>query len=339
MHDPVYRRLFAFPRMVADLLRAVVDASVVNEVDLGTLEILPAEHVGDRGQQRRGDAAWRVRFRNGWLYLLILLEYQSTNDQKMALRNLEYTTLLYQELDRRGELGKVGQWPPVLPVVLYNGEAPWTATLQVRDLIAPVPPELKPYQPSQQSALLDERRIAAEDLPVGNLMRAVVGIEQSQTPIEVGRVADALRGLLGSADTELARAFVAWIKEIVGRIDPTAAGLDLGDTLEETTMTIADRAAQWPARWRREGEAQGRREGVVQGRREGVVQGLREALANQHASLRRVAAARFGPAAGERVEGRLVGVEDWDRLTDAVVVVATAGSETELMERLEALLR
>ena len=104
-------------------------------------------------------------------------------------------------------------------------------------------------------------------------------------------------------------------------------------------MTIADRAAQWPARWRREGEAQGRREGMVQGRREGMVQGLREALANQHAALRRVAAARFGQAAGERVEGRIAATEDWDRLTDAAVAIATAGSETELLEQLDALLR
>ena len=65
-----------------------------------TLEKLSADHVGDRGQQRRGDAVWRVRFRDGWLYLLILLEFQSRNDAVMALRMLEYTALLYGELNR-----------------------------------------------------------------------------------------------------------------------------------------------------------------------------------------------------------------------------------------------
>ena len=98
MHDPIYRRLFAFPRMVADLLRAVAQGAWIDHVDLDTLEKLPAEHVGDSGQQRRGDAVWRVRFRNGWLYLLVLLEFQSSNDPRMALRNLEYTALLSREL-------------------------------------------------------------------------------------------------------------------------------------------------------------------------------------------------------------------------------------------------
>lgn len=68
----------------------------------------------------------------------------------MALRNLEYTALLYRELERRGELGTPGTWPPVLPVVLYNGEARWTAELEMRELIAPVPSLLGPCQPSQR---------------------------------------------------------------------------------------------------------------------------------------------------------------------------------------------
>ena len=151
MHDPIYKRLFDSPRMVGDLLQAVGHGDWLDDVDLATLEKQPTERVGDRGQQRRGDAVWRVRFRNGWLYLLVILEFQSSNDHRMALRNLEYTSLLYQELGRRGELGEPGRWPPVLPIVLYNGDAPWTATLEMRELIAEVTDALSPYQPSQRS--------------------------------------------------------------------------------------------------------------------------------------------------------------------------------------------
>ena len=231
MHDPIYRRLFGFPRMVRDLLRAVGHQDWLGDVDLSTLERLSANHVGDSGQQRRGDAAWRVRFRNGWLYLLVLLEFQSTSDARMALRNLEYTTLLYRELERRRELGRPGRWPPVLPVVLYNGDAPWTGALEMRDLVAPVPGALWPYQPSQRSQrslLLDERRIAVDDLPLGNLMRAVVGFEQSRTPADLARVAEALRGWLRSEeDSDLGRAFAAWVQEMVVRIGPEQAEVEL----------------------------------------------------------------------------------------------------------------
>ena len=256
-------------------------------------------------------------FRNGWLYLLVLLEFQSSSDVRMALRNLEYTTLLYRELERRRELGRPGRWPPVLPVVLYNGDAPWTGALEMRDLVAPVPGALWPYQPSQRSLLLDERRIAVDDLPLGNLMRAVVGFEQSRTPADLARVAEALRGWLRSEeDSDLGRAFAAWVQEMVVRIGPEQAEVELGETLEEATMTLVERVAQWPEQWRREGVAEGRREGVDR----------------QRALLGRVAAGRFGEAVGERVEALLGDTEDWGRLSAAAELIAAAPGEAELVD-------
>ena len=328
MHDPVYRRLFGFPRMVGDLLTAVGDPAWLGDVDLGTLEKLPADHVRDHGQQRRGDAVWRVRFRDGWLYLLVLLEFQSRSDALMALRNLEYTALLYREMDRRGELGPPGGWPPVLPVVLYNGDAPWTAALEMRDLVAPVSAALAPFQPSQRSLLLDERRVAVDDLPFGNLMRAVVGFEQSRTPADMVRVARALRGWLRSpGDSELGRAFVDWMRRMVVRISPGQAGVELGETLEEATMTLVERVAQWPEQWRREGVAEGRREE------------RRAGLARQRALLGRFAAIRFGETVGERVEELLGGTEDWDRLAAAGELIGTARDGSDLMDGVSEVVR
>ena len=319
MHDPVYRRLFAAPRMVQDLLRVVGHADWITDVDLATLEKLPAEYVGDRSQQRRGDAVWRVRFRNGWLYLLVLLEFQSTNDDRMALRNMEYTTLLYQELDRRGELGPPGRWPPVLPVVLYNGDAPWSAALEMRELIAPVPEPLASCQPSQRSLLLDERRVAVDDLPLGNLVRTVVGFEQSESPAELVRVANALRDWLRHPDdTELGRAFAAWMEQLAARLDPA---LEL-ETLEDGTMTLVERVAQWPEQWRREGVAEGRREGVAQ----------------ERALLRRLAALRFGEATADQVEALLVGTDDWDHLATVAELIVSVENGQVLIDGVAALL-
>ncbi len=130
-HDENYKRLFAFPRMVEDLLRGFVGGEWIDEVDFSSLHKLSAEYVSDELRERRGDAVWRVGRRGGWLHVLVLLGLQSRDDPDMALRILEYTTLLYRELGRNRALGPDGRRPPVLPGVLYNGASPWTAAVEV----------------------------------------------------------------------------------------------------------------------------------------------------------------------------------------------------------------
>ena len=313
MHDPIYRRPFGCRRMVADLLRVIGDAELLREVDLEELEKLPADYVGDSGQQRRGDTVWRVSYRGGSLYLLILLEFQSTSHSLMALRNLEYTTLLYRELERRDELGAPGAWPPVLPVVLYNGETRWAAELEMRELIAPVPNLLAPCQPSQRSVLLDERRVAMDDLPLGNLIRALVGFEQSRSPDELAQVAVALNDWVREPpEPGLADVFVDWMHQISARMARAGELAPFGRNLEEAAMTLVERVAQWPEQWRQEGVAQGRREEAT------------DRLAWERGMLSRQATLRFGRSVGDQIRTLLNDTEDWDQLAEVAELVISA---------------
>ena len=86
-----------------------------DDVDFSTLDKLPAEYVGDGGRVRRGDAVWRVRQRDDWLHVLILLEFQSTDDPDMALRIMEYTALLFRELRRTGRWSPTAAGPRCCP--------------------------------------------------------------------------------------------------------------------------------------------------------------------------------------------------------------------------------
>ena len=198
-------------------------------------------------------------------------------------------------------------------MVLYNGDTPWTAALEMRDLIADVPAVLSPCQPSQRSLLLDEGHVAADDLPSGNLMRAVTGFEQSRTPADLVQAVRGLIGRLRSPEHEdLSRAFRAWLDHLAERMDPGQADMTLGRTLEDATMTtLAERVAQWPEQWRREG----RSEGVVQ----------------ERALVRRLAAKRFGDAVAERVEDLLRETEDWEQLASVAELIVGAETGADLL--------
>lgn len=146
-HDSGYRLLFSHPEMVEDLLRGFVAEPWVAHLDFSTLEKIPGSFVADRLRDRESDLIWRVRLQGEWLYVYLLLEFQSSVDRFMALRLMAYVSLLYQNLVRNGTVSTPGLLPPPVPIGLYNGERPWTAPLEVADLIVAAPAGLDAHRP------------------------------------------------------------------------------------------------------------------------------------------------------------------------------------------------
>ena len=230
----------------------------------------------------------------------------------MALRILTYSGLLYQELVRnQAPEEAMGRLPAVLPVVLYNGAEPWTAVREMGELIAPAGPWLAPYQPAQRYYVLDVQRVAADDLPRRNLLRAVAGLEQSRSAEDVLRVVEALQGWLRDPRAaESQRAFADWVRQVTERVAPAGAVLLPARTLEDLRMTLVERASEWTAQWLREG----REQGLEQGREQGLE--LEQGLEQQRALLCRMAAARFGADTAVRLAGVLAAVVDPARLAE-----------------------
>ena len=321
--DPIYKRLYAFARMVEDLLRSLFGADL--DADYRTLEKLPAEYVGNALQQRRGDTAWRLRARgagDGWLHVLVMLEFQSTTDAAMALRVMEYTALLYGELLRHGR-ARPGALPPVLPVVLYNGDAPWRPTTEMRDLIAAPSPLLAPYQPSQRHFVLDQRRAQAEDFKLHELTWTVAQLEQSSTAADLARIGRRLAALL-AGEHELRRTFAHWLwalrRPLVGGDPVPRPPEDLN--LEDLAMSLEERVAQWPKPY------------IEQGRQEGISLGREQGMEHERQLLRRIAATRFDSATADRLATAIGDEADPQRLMEVGEAIARCATGGELLREI-----
>ncbi len=285
-HDGGYKLLYSHVAMVRDLVQHFLPGDWSDQLDLTSLEKCSGSYVSDDLRDRCDDLIWRVRWGPEWLYLYLLLEFQSTIDTWMAVRIQTYVGLLYQDLIRTGQLSAASQLPPVLPIVLYNGIKPWDAGRQLEALIAPGPAILRDYRPRQGYYLLDEIRIAeAGGLPERNLSAALFRLEASRTPAEVLGILTALVEWLHAPEqTSLRRAFTVWISRVfLPRRLPGVAIESMND-LHEVRSMLAERYETWTEQWQREGLEKGLKEGLKKGRQEG------EAVV-----LQRLLTLKFGP--------------------------------------------
>lgn len=262
-HDHSYKLLFSHREMVEDLLRGFVREDWVKGLDFSSLEKVNDGYVTDDLREREDDIVWRVRWGREWLYVYLLLEFQSTVNRFMAVRLLAYLGLLYQDIIRTEQLAADGRLPPVLPVVLYNGKPRWNAPLDIADLIAEAPGQLARYRPRLRYLLLDEGRYSSSELePLRNLAATLFRLENSRTPEDVERALTALIDWLKAPEQDsLRRAFTVWLKRVFlpGRL-PGVEITSFHD-LQEVQSMLAERVVEWTQDWKQQGLEEGRQEG------------------------------------------------------------------------------
>ena len=157
-HDSSYKFLFSTPELVRDLILGFVPDEWLHSLDYTTLEKVPGSYISEDFRSRADDIVWRVRVGGEWVYLYLLIEFQSSVDKYMALRMMVYQGLLYQDLIKRGLVLADGRLPPVLPIVLYNGSARWSAATDVFELIPLVPGLVEQFKPKLKYLLIDENQ-------------------------------------------------------------------------------------------------------------------------------------------------------------------------------------
>ena len=343
-HDPAYKQFFSNPEMVESLLRDFVPEDFVRELDFSTLEPCSGSYVTDDLRERHDDIVWRLRWNGTFIYLYLLIEFQSTPDPWMAVRILAYTALLWQDLIKSGALREGEALPPVFPMVIYNGRNPWTAARDVRELLTPVSGPLERYQPRQRYFLLDESQVPEELLHSGGLVAQLVRLERAQEPEDVRQVVKELIARLhGPEYVRLRRAFTVWL----GRVVLKRAGIteDLSELhdLQEVDAMLEERAAQWKddyirqgvlmglAEGRMEGLAEGEAKGRAKGRAEGRVEGKAEGFG---LALQNLLEIRFGRLPPD-VSASLAGVSDMDALRELTLSAYRAASLQAFMEQLK----
>ena len=348
-HDEIYKAIFSHRVSVQNLLRfleGMIDDGPewLGAFDPETLEPVPTERIDETLHRHLSDLVWRVRLRDGgehdWAYLFVLIEFQSEVDYLMAYRVHTYVNLLYRHLLTGRRFGASDRLPPVLPVVLYNGDSPWTAATSVGELVAPAAGTsggvgAVPFYADSGYVLLDVGRAqGGESAADDDVLSLVMAVERMSSLEEGYATLNSVFSVLDGAEhRELRRVFHTWFGLLVGSGEGGVV-IEEFEEMErlaeagELRTPVQDRVRAWREADREEGREEGRAEGVEQGRAEGVEQ--------ERALLRRLAERKFGAETGERAAPLLAGIGEPERLADVGEWIIDCASGDELIARLEA---
>ena len=302
--DPAYKILFSQPRMVEDTLRGYVAPDWCDELDFSTLARMNAEYIGPELYSRIGDMLWRVEFSEGSPlggpplangerpYLLVLFEFQSAVDSDMAWRMHEYVYLLQRRQRGNGTLKAEGREPPVLAVVVYNGDRPWTASDARSGPVVEGPSgsgwtgnRFRTHVvldervlaeggggPAGSGLRLPETRLQLHRLPPDNRLTTLIGLETGAVEALPGLLWKAFERYAGEEEKGLREGYHARVRYSGSphggeRLPPLAEMervLEAGRGGSEMPTLMDARAMEWEERVLERGREQGREQALAE---------------------------------------------------------------------------
>jgi predicted transposase/invertase (TIGR01784 family) len=137
IHDSGYKILFSNRAIFRQLMETFVAQPWVALLDFERAEMVDKSFVSEHYKETESDLIYRLPLSEDEIYVYVLLEFQSMVDRWMALRLLNYVTNFYMDWNEGDP--KARKLPPVFPILLYNGDARWSAAVEIADLIAPEP--------------------------------------------------------------------------------------------------------------------------------------------------------------------------------------------------------
>ena len=156
--DLAHKEFYSEPENIKDLIQGFVALKCVEQFDFSTLERENTSFVAKENTERHDDIIWKLRWQDKWVYIYILIEFQSDVDETMPVRIMSYVSLLYLYLlgNKNLEYWKEKKLPVVLPIVLYNGKDTWNVPKNIQDMFKETNEELQKFVPKISYYFIDE---------------------------------------------------------------------------------------------------------------------------------------------------------------------------------------
>jgi predicted transposase/invertase (TIGR01784 family) len=310
-HDKLFKLSMGEIIVAREFFVANLPSSFLAKMNLDTLKLEKNSFIDELYKATEADVLYSVKTEDSLCYLYLLCEHQSKIDKLMSFRLMVY---VFRVMEMHLKQYPDAALPLVYPIVIYSGEKPWDAPLEIYSLFdhEEMAREylFKPYQ------LLDIHRVNDDELLKQQLWGVVAfALKKRQTQDVVNffkELFDSLKNLcIAYPNSKIPEIVVEYTMNMRGeeeieqfkQIAQRYLSSNTGELLMGTIADVYRRQAKeevWQQasdKGRFEGRLKGILEGIVEGRFQGLLEGRAEG---------RVEGRVEGRAEG-RVEGRLEG--------------------------------
>ena len=143
-HDSSSKIIFGDPIFCAQFLRGYTDIPLLKNVQPEDIEDVSERYVHMFAEERDSDVVKKVKIKNSEMpfYLISLIEHKSSVEYNVVMQILRYMVYIWEDYEKECEKKQEGiskkkgfKYPPILPIIFYNGSSNWTASLQLKERI------------------------------------------------------------------------------------------------------------------------------------------------------------------------------------------------------------
>ncbi len=169
-HDNGAKLIFDDPILCAQFLRGYTNIDILKDVQPEDIEDISERFLPMWQEGRDSDSVKKVHLKDYALFLIAIVEHQSNVYYDMAFKILRYIVMVWTDYEAEQESLHPGitktkdfRYPPVLPIVYYEGHIEWTAVRNFNERVY-LQDILGKYIPSFEYVLVPLNDYSRQDL-------------------------------------------------------------------------------------------------------------------------------------------------------------------------------
>ena len=142
--DSSSKLIFSDPILCAQFLRGYVDIPLLKDVQPEDIEDVTGRYLHMFAEERNSDSVNRVKTKMNEtpFFIISLIEHKSNVDYNVVMQVFRYMVFIWEDYEKEMEKQYKGisktkdfKYPPILPIVFYDGVENWTASNKLHDRI------------------------------------------------------------------------------------------------------------------------------------------------------------------------------------------------------------